>query len=517
MRPLTAKEQAEFEELSLKAKAAREKGSPGLTGDELRRYQELEALAGAQDLLRESQGANEAAERGEIARMRAKADQLDQLADQGYERARKSKVADVSDAHWKGANEAREQASNLRFEADQRELRLEGKEPRDPRKPDADQEDLFHTERGPDPFERAEKGDPTAWDDLNEQFRNTYEGDDVFEMRGRGNPFQVHTHEAFVSMFNKAFAKRDYDTILNTVKASDASVYKQFLKDLFRNQNTDPIAKHKAEWMRAVFNGTVPPDAIKQTPPPPPPRQPPPPRPGPGPGPGPRPPPGGGQRPGGTPPPRPPPPPPPRPPGPTPTRIQVAPLPGGGGKSPYRILEDFSKAIGKALRIIRMKPGGLGYYSPGTTTTAQKFASDLDTAAHELAGHWTDDRYGIGKPWVAPRTRSPYDTELAKFWPFGSVTPRSSLRYRRAEGIAEYIRAYVMNPDAAKAAAPNFTAYLERTVGADGLKAIQDFRYGRSKVGGRRPDCPRRPQYPDEPAHLPGTTLEDADRPGLWI
>jgi hypothetical protein len=122
-----------------------------------------------------------------------------------------------------------------------------------------------------------------------------------------------------------------------------------------------------------------------------------------------------------------------------------------------------------------MKRNVLGVYRPGSTTTAQRFASDLDTAAHELAGHWTDDRYGIGKPWVAPKTRSPYDTELAKFWIHGSVTPSSSLRYRRAEGIAEYIRAYVVNPRQAKLDAPNFTAYFERTLPPEALKAINDF------------------------------------------
>lgn len=125
--------------------------------------------------------------------------------------------------------------------------------------------------------------------------------------------------------------------------------------------------------------------------------------------------------------------------------------------------------------MLRLRKNELGTYAPGSTRTAERFAGDLDTAAHELAGHWTDDRYGIGKPWIAPHTRSPYDTELAKFWIHGSVTPTSTLRYRRAEGIAEFIRAYVVNPTAAKAAAPNFSAYFERTLPAEALKAINDF------------------------------------------
>lgn len=122
-----------------------------------------------------------------------------------------------------------------------------------------------------------------------------------------------------------------------------------------------------------------------------------------------------------------------------------------------------------------MKKNGLGVYRPGSTLTAERFAGDLDTAAHELAGHWTDDKHGIGKPWVTPRTRSPYDAELAKFWIHGSVTPRSTLRYRRAEGIAEFIRAYVVNPKQAKLDAPKFAAYFEKTLPPEALKAINDF------------------------------------------
>ena len=319
---------------------------------------------------------------------------------------------------------------------------------------------MSQTAQKADPFERARKGEDAAFDDLDAQFREIFPEDIDFGRGGRSDPNTVHTPQAFAERFNKAFAARDFDAILNAVKAtSDVSVWKPFLRELFQKQATDPVASEKAEWMRHVFNGTRPANA-KPPPIPKPPHAPAPPV-----TPTPRP------RPGAPPPPRPPP----TPPSPPPVRIPVEPIPGGGGKSPYRILEDFSAAIGKALRVLRMKKGVLGVYKPGSTTTAQRFASDLDTAAHELAGHWTDDRYGIGKPWVAPRTRSPYDTELAKFWIHGSVTPRSSLRYRRAEGIAEYIRAYVVNPRQAKLDAPNFTAYFERTLPPEALKAINDF------------------------------------------
>jgi len=341
----------------------------------------------------------------------------------------------------------------------------------------AGQDEMFRTSRSTDAFERARRGEDAAFDDLDEQLRNTYPEPEELEI-GRPNPNQIFTPKAFVEMFNKAFAARDFDTILDAIKAtSDVSVWKPFMKEVFRKQSEgDAVAAKKVEWFRHVFNGTRPDDAIPRPQKPPPKASaPPPPRPGPRPGPGPGPRPGGagtGPRPGAS---APPPKPPPKPPAPPPQRIAVDPLPGGGAKSPYKIIEDFSKAIGKAIRVMRMKPGVLGTYRPGTTGVAERFAGDLDTAAHELAGHWTDDKYGIGKPWIKPRTASPYDAELAKFWIHGSVTPRSPLWYRRAEGIAEFIRAYVVNPKQAVADAPKFAAYFKKTLPPEALSAIEAF------------------------------------------
>lgn len=303
-----------------------------------------------------------------------------------------------------------------------------------------------------DAFDRARKGDESAFDDLDSQFRQIYPEPE--ELERRPDPNTVHTPQAFKSLFDKAFAARDFDSILDAIKAtSDKSVWKPYLQELFSKQATDQVAAKKAEWFRHVFNGTRPADAIPRPTPKPsatPPR----------PGHAPRPKPSG---------------PPPPPPSPPPVRIPVEPIVGGTPKSPYQIINDFSAAIGKAIRVLRMKRNGLGVYRPGSTLTAEKFAGDLDTAAHELAGHWTDDKYGVGKPWIAPRTRSPYDSELAKFWIHGSVTPRSSLAYRRAEGIAEFIRAYVVNPKQAKLDAPTFSAYFERTLPPEALKSINDF------------------------------------------
>ena len=325
-------------------------------------------------------------------------------------------------------------------------------------------------------FERASLGDDAAFEDLDAVLRARY---------GRGQPVssaeelsrQVFTQAGFEQVFEEAFARKDFDTILDAMKQSDRAVYAPLLKRFFAEQADNPQSAMKADWMRHVFNGTRPADAMAAAPQSasaPPPRQQtpptstasstPPPRAA-----------STGSTTSSTPPPRatksggkpPPAQTPPRAP-----RIPVNPIRGRLAKSPYQIINDYGKAIGKLFQVRKLKPSQLGVYRPGSTMTANRFAGDLDTAAHELAGHWTDDKHGLGKPWMNQAT-SPYDAELASFWIHGS--PSTNPKIQRAEGIAEWLRAYVMDPQAAIAAAPRFAAYVQRTLPADAMKALNDF------------------------------------------
>lgn len=303
-------------------------------------------------------------------------------------------------------------------------------------------------------FARASLGDDAAFEDLDAMLRARY---------GQWQPVsnaeelarQVFTQAAFEQVFEAAYAAKDFDTILDAMKQSDRAVYAPLLKRFFAEQADNPESAMKADWMRHVFNGTRPPNAVapkqgagsagQSTTPPPPRQTPPPPK-------------AGGQS---------PPPPPPRAP-----RIPVNPIRGKLAKSPYQIINDYSAAIGKLFQVRRLKPSQLGVYRPGSTMTANRFAGDLDTAAHELAGHWTDDKHGLGKPWMNDKT-SPYDAELANFWIHGS--PSTNPKIQRAEGIAEWLRAYVMDPQAAIASAPKFAAYVQKTLPADAMKALNAF------------------------------------------
>lgn len=343
--------------------------------------------------------------------------------------------------------------------------------PFQPEKAKVAPEEMFSARRGEGEtlWDKAARGDEKALDDLAEEFsKREGEPEELGREHGaRPSPHQVFSAEEFERVFTKAFADRDFDKILNTIKASSVDVWKPLIRKFFAAQaKGDATAALKADWLRHVVNGTRPADAK-----PPPKPHTPPPRPGPAPQP-PRPGPGPGPRPGGAPPP-----PPPKPPKPPPVRIKAEPLGGGPVKSPYAILESFEKALGKAYRIRKLGARYLGVYRPGSTLTAGKYAGDLDTAAHELAGHTLDDKYGISASFHRSRS-SPYDAELAQFWPHGSVSAtgyRSTMKYKRYEGVAEFARAYVMNPAAAMKAAPKFGAYWESKLPPEVLSAVREF------------------------------------------
>jgi hypothetical protein len=158
-------------------------------------------------------------------------------------------------------------------------------------------------------------------------------------------------------------------------------------------------------------------------------------------------------------------------------RIDVDPITGGDPKKLRDIVLDLGKALGRKIQT--GKTGGAGgTYYPGTTRTVVRFSGDLDTTAHEIA-HGLDDAFGIVGQWAKPRVRSPYDPELIpQFSQYGSVTksgPRSRLAYQRAEGVAEWVRAWVVNPKAAEAAAPKFAAFFKGAVDDETLKLLGDF------------------------------------------
>lgn len=174
--------------------------------------------------------------------------------------------------------------------------------------------------------------------------------------------------------------------------------------------------------------------------------------------------------------------------GPPAKRIAVSPLPGGQTKKLRHMIDEFAVTLGHRIHQASSgsRPGSIGYYQPGSQRTVIKFSGDLDVTAHELAGHYLDDEYGILKAWSDPTLpastpAAPFEHELIPhFSDYGSdpraqLSPREKERYILGEGVAEWMRAYIVNPDAAKAAAPIFWAHVKTVVPPEVWSAVDDF------------------------------------------
>lgn len=157
-------------------------------------------------------------------------------------------------------------------------------------------------------------------------------------------------------------------------------------------------------------------------------------------------------------------------------RTPVAPIEGAAPKPLRDIVFDISKSLGQ--KVTYGKPSSIkaaGTYYPGTSATVVRFSGDLNTTAHELA-HSLDDKLGIVKDLNKfGENPSPMDSELAQFWKTGSVKPDSNMVYKRAEGVAEFVRAWLVNPEAAKAQAPKFSQYFETKLPPKTLEGLQQF------------------------------------------
>lgn len=159
-------------------------------------------------------------------------------------------------------------------------------------------------------------------------------------------------------------------------------------------------------------------------------------------------------------------------------RIQPDPLPNDGAvKKHDEAILDLSRGMGRSIfagkGFVAKGKGTLGTYFTGPVKTTIRYHGDLDTTAHEV-GHMLDDRFGIVGQWAGRRVRSPFDAELIPNFS-GHGSKGTTLAYTRAEGVAEYLRAWMVNPKAAEAAAPQFAAFVKSKIPAKILGKLRSF------------------------------------------
>lgn len=124
------------------------------------------------------------------------------------------------------------------------------------------------------------------------------------------------------------------------------------------------------------------------------------------------------------------------------------------------------------VRTGRFRQRAYGIYKTKPEVIRLKTANDIDTLAHEV-GHHLDKKLGLGG--ISGLAKHPgselFDSELLTL---GQKVSRStySMKQIRAEGVAEFMRYYLLNPDQAKELAPNYFNAFEAKIAGTGVENI---------------------------------------------
>lgn len=157
--------------------------------------------------------------------------------------------------------------------------------------------------------------------------------------------------------------------------------------------------------------------------------------------------------------------------------VPIAPITGQRPKRKDQIILDLNKALGS--RKVVMGTAGkstVGNYLPRSRSRWIRGTTDLVTTSHELI-HEVDDRFGIFAEWALGATPFPatldQELQLPEFQ--GSVAEGMADWQVRAEQLAEWGRALIMNPDATRALTPELSAHWDKMVPERARDAIMAF------------------------------------------
>ncbi|HDW3056225.1 TPA: 4'-phosphopantetheinyl transferase [Bacillus cereus] len=150
--------------------------------------------------------------------------------------------------------------------------------------------------------------------------------------------------------------------------------------------------------------------------------------------------------------------------------IQSAMAPDGRTITQKKLMDSFRDNVGITLRTGRMGVGDdavSGIYKNSPEVIRTRDYGDLETLAHET-GHHLDKKFGLNDP--------KFDDELMKL---GSHTSGQNYTPEqiRQEGMAEFMRRYLLNPAMAEQEAPTFMKHFQNTIPEDvqkGLKKVQE-------------------------------------------
>lgn len=136
-------------------------------------------------------------------------------------------------------------------------------------------------------------------------------------------------------------------------------------------------------------------------------------------------------------------------------------------KRASEIFKDFGNKLDASIKQGKSERGTLGTFNRMNHIIKIKKANDIPVLSHET-GHMLDEMYQFNK-------MRPYFAELENL---GQATSRKSYskdRIRR-EGVAEFVRLFLTDENAAMSKAPSFYTYFIQKVNGDTLKVLHDLR-----------------------------------------
>ncbi|MGI6160465.1 MAG: hypothetical protein ACOYJD_00340 [Christensenellales bacterium] len=131
------------------------------------------------------------------------------------------------------------------------------------------------------------------------------------------------------------------------------------------------------------------------------------------------------------------------------------------------MLTTLSKEIGVPIRDTRfkrsMKKKAQGYYSPHSEVIVSRLPNDLQTVMHEI-GHHLDKRYGLSKRDSVGAMISKLPVALQNAYKPAEL---------REEAVAEFVKHYMINPEAAQTFGGAFYDVFESVLSKKHLDSIQ--------------------------------------------
>jgi hypothetical protein len=134
-----------------------------------------------------------------------------------------------------------------------------------------------------------------------------------------------------------------------------------------------------------------------------------------------------------------------------------------------KVVRNIRKNLGVVIDSGRLRSGRgvLGLYKTNPEVVRIRMAEDIQVISHEV-GHHLDKKFGLQDP--------RFNNEFAALIQHNPVLNVSAYKPSQlpGEGVAEYVRLHLTDPDAARRLAPNFTRNFEGKLDKQTLRGLED-------------------------------------------